>query len=227
MHMAIPVNLAEIIDDALATVRNHPEHRLGAKQRRTVYESFGPRNDPTANRARGWLAVLTAQHVLPIGEQVFPDEDIPRRLVEMAEGVLEGAIDPQVAHRREIVEGVDIQDWGYPEEAPWNVFLAGKTGERALAETLGQDLLALGLVWVDIDTPDESGIPMEEWPDEKLAEDYGDTASAAAVAFACDPHSPAIKCDPDRFLDFWEWWLTEAIPTAWEKASTSDNVDST
>jgi len=223
VYMATPVNLAKIIDDALVAVRNHPEHRLGAKQRRTVYESFGPRNDPTANRARGWLAVLTAQHVLPIGERVSPNENIPRRLVEMAEGVLEGVIDPQVARRREIVEGVDIQDWGYPEEAPWNAFLAGKTGDRALAETLGQDLLALSLVWVDTGAPGESGIPMEEWPDEKLAEDYGDTASAAAVAFACDPHSSTIRCDPDRFLEFWEWWLTEAVPMAVEKATAQNH----
>jgi hypothetical protein len=29
--------------------------------------------------------------------------------------------------------------------------------------------------------------------------------------------------DPQKRLEFWEWWLTEAIPQAWELAQQSTN----
>lgn len=232
--MLMPPLLTQRIDKALEEIRSHPEHRLEAKRRRMIYEAFGEKSDLVAKRARGWLAVLTAQYVLPIGEKFLPNEDIPRRLVTLAQRVLEGTVDPQVASKREIVEGVDIQDWGYPEESPWNVYIAGKTGDRALMETLGQDPFALGVVWIPdqnmtmfvSDAREVHGVPMDQWSDEMLAENFGDTASAAAVAFACDPLSPTLKCDPDKFLAFWEWWLIEAIPMAWEKASMPNAFNS-
>jgi hypothetical protein len=34
-----------------------------------------------------------------------------------------------------------------------------------------------------------------------------------------DPKHQLIRIDPQKELEFWEWWLTEAIPKAWELAS--------
>jgi len=46
-----------------------------------------------------------------------------------------------------------------------------------------------------------------------LAEWLGDTASAAAVAYAYD--ADQLKCDSNKFLELWRWWLKDAIPAAW------------
>jgi len=39
------------------------------------------------------------------------------------------------------------------------------------------------------------------------------------MAEAYDPNTQ--KADPVKLLKFWEWWLTDAIDEAWEKANGS------
>jgi hypothetical protein len=43
-----------------------------------------------------------------------------------------------------------------------------------------------------------------------------DCAANAAMAWACGAES--LEPAPGRLLEFWRWWLTEAIPQAWTKA---------
>jgi hypothetical protein len=57
-------------------------------------------------------------------------------------------------------------------------------------------------------------------PDEITDEDIGylsavgDTAGAAAMAWACRSRTELVY-DPDRLLGFWTWWTDEALPAAW------------
>ena len=61
-------------------------------------------------------------------------------------------------------------------------------------------------------------VPWESLTDEELAvRTTLDTASAAAVAWACTASSPT--CEPERLEEFWKWWLNEVIPAAWEKSA--------
>ncbi len=223
--MSLPPNLDRLLDATQSAVQRHPEHRLEPARRRAIYEAFGPKTDPVANRARGWLAVLTAQRVLPIFEQALPGEELPRQLIEMAVGVLQGKFDVSLAVRA-AADGHEVAGrlWGYDEAAvPWNSNLAGNAAHRALAEVAGQAPLAVDAAPINAAyDQDKQGIPPNLWSDEKLAQVAGDAASSAAVAFACSADSPS--CDPDKLLEFWEWWLTEAIPTAFKMASQTETT---
>jgi hypothetical protein len=44
-----------------------------------------------------------------------------------------------------------------------------------------------------------------------------DTAGTAAYAFASPKGGEVTVYDYDNLLFFWEWWLRDAIPLAWEK----------
>jgi hypothetical protein len=43
-----------------------------------------------------------------------------------------------------------------------------------------------------------------------------DCAAEAAIAWSCGAESK--DPEPDKLLEFWRWWLTDAIPQAWAKA---------
>lgn len=198
-------------------IQSDPHHCLQAQKRQEIYEAFGPRTDRQATRARGWLAVITARHVLPIFEQALPEETNPRKLIEIAEATLRGNLRVEEAIH-EAAEGHEIAGrlWGREEiEVTWNAYLAGTAAHRALAEAAGVDPF-MEISWIRAsESPAQGGqpIPFDQLPDEKLAERLGDTASAAAVAYAYD--ADQLKCDPNKLLEFWSWWLEDAIPAAW------------
>lgn len=215
--MQIPDNLKFLINLLLMNIQSDPHHRLPVQKRQEIYAAFGPKTDHQANCVRGWLAVITARHVLSIFEQALPDEDNPRKLIEMAETTLRGKLYVEDAIH-EAAEGHEIAGrlWGHEEtEVTWNVYLAGTAAHRALEEAAGMDHFKK-MSWIrGGDSPDQGGqsVPFDQLPDEILAEQLGDAASAAAVAYAYD--TDQLKCDSKKLLEFWYWWLTEAIPAAW------------
>lgn len=215
--MQIPENVKSLIDLLLVQIRSDSLHRLQAQKRQEIYEAFGPRTDRQATSARGWLAVITARYVLSIFEQALSGEDHPRKLIEMAEATLRGNLRVEDAIH-EAAEGHEIAGrlWGREDtEVTWNVYLAGTAAHRALAEAAGVDPFKK-ISWIlASESPDQGGqpIPFDQLPDEKLAERLGDTASAAAVAYAYDVDQ--LKCDPNKLLEVWCWWLEKAIPAAW------------
>ncbi len=215
--MQIPDNIILLIKFLLRKIQNDPDHRLPAQKREEIYEAFGPSTDRQASRARGRLAVITARQVLSIFEQAIPDEDNPRKLIEMAEATLRGKLSVEDAIH-EAAEGHEIAGrlWGREDsEVSWNAYLAGTAAHRALEEAAGVDPFKK-VSWIresDSVAQGEQTIPFDEIPDEKLAEQLGDAASAAAIAYAYD--ADQLMCDPKKLLDFWYWWLTEAIPAAW------------
>lgn len=215
--MQIPEDLKSLINLLLVKIRSDPSHHLQAQNRQEIYEAFGSRTDRRANSARGWLAVITARHVLSIFERTLPDDTSPRRRIEMAEATLQGSLLVEDAIR-EAAEGHEIAGrlWGHEDsEVTWNAYLAGTAAYRALAEAAGVDPFKK-ISWIlASESTDQGGqpIPFDQLSDEKLAERLGDTASAAAVAYAYD--ADQLECDPNKLLEFWSWWLEEAIPTAW------------
>ncbi len=217
--MPMPTHLKVLIDQTLGEIRYHPEHRIEPKRRREIYNAFGPKEDIKANRSRGWLAVISARYVLPIFERGFPDVDTPSRLIDIAEKTARGAFDAGTAVR-EASNGQEMAGrlWGYDETVvPWNASMAGNTAHRALAEAAGLDPFESKITGVvGTKASNARRVLIDELPDEKLAKMFGDTASAAVVAFAWSPGNS--KCDPSKMLEFWEWWLTKAIPKALEMA---------
>ena len=139
--MEVPEKLDSLIGYVLINIQSDPYHRLPAKKRQEIYEAFGSKTDRQANRVRGWLAVITARHVLSIFEQALPDEDNPRKLIEMAEATLRGNLSVEDAiHEAAEEHEIAGRLWGREEtEVTWNAYLAGTAAHRALAESTGMD----------------------------------------------------------------------------------------
>jgi hypothetical protein len=232
MSTSLPEAVRLLANTALAEMRADPQHRLAPQRRRQIYDALGPSTDNISQYARGWLAVIAARRVLPIFQQAFPEDTLPQELLDTAIGVLEGKVDDVTADDfQEHGYNASGNAWGYDEtEMPWNADLAGCATYHALKEARGQEPLcnldkffSLGIVgwpsgeWV---TQYPEPISAEQFTDEDLCQiDNSDTAACAAVAFACGPGGP--WCDPVKLQEFWTWWLTVAIPEAWEKARHS------
>jgi hypothetical protein len=265
----VPNTLQTAIDEALQAMRTHPQHHLAPYYRQKIYtllktfnkqnESKVPRTpspDNPGDRARSWLAVQTAERVMPIFEQgTFGLDDVPDgslelppMLLDAARGIMLGAPAPDV-----LIQSMGLAFDQYslmlehskyePENLPVNAVLAGSATERTLSEVLGWyrfDLMNEGYKKRWLRPPSEEahhpafgagyearneGEELEEPPeiragqlnDEALVRSGGDAAGEAAVAYACGPLS--TRCEPERLEEFWTWWLTEALPGAWEKAS--------
>jgi hypothetical protein len=193
------------------------------------------------DRVRGWLAILAAERVLPIFEQgVFSPDDLveedrklPITLLAMAKNLMQGSVSPEELDQANMeVHGADqeialwLNDTRFEPVFPVNAVLAGQACQRALGEVLGWYLLEslshYGKGYF-VQKPGDmaSGASStfqhrasEELTDEQFVWSKAETAGSAAVASACS--APSIECDPERLQDFWKWWLTEAIPEAWQ-----------
>ena len=84
------------------------------------------------------------------------------------------------------------------------VFFAGEAAVQALFEVLGDD------PFEDIDID-------EQITDEDLDPWCSDTAHWAVTAWAGWVEEP--QSDRVRRREFWEWWLTRAVPEVWHTVS--------
>jgi hypothetical protein len=252
----VPESLQKVILEALEAMRSHPRHHLAPYYRQKIYtllKSFNRGNqlDPSrvpsvenlGDRVRAWLAIWTAERVMPIFEQgPFGVEDVteetlslPPMLLEAAKGVMQGKVAPEaVDQNRQIAfqeYSIMLDESKYePEILPVNAILAGWASECALSEVSG---------WYTFDwfsenekkrwlRPPYGAIGHGEYElssvepnDEMLVHLGGDTAGVAAVGYACGLLS--TECEPERLEEFWTWWLTEALPQAWERAASEQN----
>lgn len=185
--------LAHAVHNAVLSL-NAETGDLDPSYRTRIYSAFGHDDDPRANRGRGMLAVLTARYVLPIYESGAKN-DTASMLIEMAESVLEERESSETALL--FLYGIQAGDWLNPRHKGYPASCAGSASVSALQEACGWN----GLV-----------------------EGERDCAYHAARAFSARlvPETGRHERDPKKLREFWQWWLTEAIPTAW--AASADRA---
>lgn len=208
----------------------HPEHHLDWRLRRAFYLELG--NETAWARAfRGWLAVLSAQHTLPILLRVCPHDNSIFDELSACIAHLSGKESPHDLHR--------LTDLSYHGHWWPVIHFNGKPIENAIAVLFASYKAMLEvkrwdgeLGWLDpfefSTVLDEHGREKTDITDEEWIHTagVGDAASAAAVASACSEDSTA--CDPERLKTFWLWWLDEAwrlaarlaMPDPQEKTTT-------
>jgi len=226
MATLLPEILNLFIKTALEEMNANPQHRLAYQRRSQIYSAL--RDCPSGQYALALLAINTAVKVFPIFQQEFPEDTLPKELLNAAVGVLNGKIDDLIVDEiQEHGYHASGNAWGHVEsEISWNADLAGRAAYHALQESRGQKPFAyldkqfkLGIV---IESSGEyikypSPISAVQFTDEDLCQSSNsDTAAIAAVAFACEPDSPL--CDPLKLQEFWVWWLLTAISEAWESS---------
>ncbi len=282
--MELPFELSRLLQQNLESVRLEPEHHIYQQERLEILEAFGlleapqtneeekedrndwkrwyylPVNLPLADRAFGWLAMLTARKVLPLWEQfgTAQNEDNldfsfdPAKMIETGEGVLSGKISSSTA-KIDLCNRFYYGMIGIDKLTTKNVYCAMETAyaglEAILSGTKGlnSDFTArAAIAYVGIDE-NEPGLWAEEnvrEQEQTLEEDWLKTDETPkkikessifrqdSIATIEDiyyrnflierdkrlENFKPITFSPQKELEFWEWWLTEAIPQAWEFA---------
>ncbi len=193
---------------ALDVIQRHPTHRFAPSQRRALYELFGPNTHPLVKRARGWLAIITARRVLPVWQEAAthddpeddPDAELivdahtPERLLALAEGVLQGTIEHDVASKAAgdywYVAGNLIDAAAQYEDTTIGAAYAFNASVIALNEVLRPRLT--------FTTSEQRADEDETFPDQAR-----DTASCAVLAEA-GAEWMAFS-DSEKRKAFWEW----------------------
>jgi|GEM_PF-3408408 len=223
--MVLLPEIKEKAQQLLDEAKTHSEHHLGWMKRRDFYELLGKSLETMSGKCRAWLVFLTAQRVLALFEQEFSYSDVPRRTLDYTEKFLLGELSLEKLYEwasdASIVVGTH---WGTAygpkrRELPTQTVLSGLAAAHVVTEiTRGDPFRAIHLY--SYKGPDGKDLTGDQWSDEKLGKSLaGDTASSASMAEAYDPNTQ--KADPVKLLKFWEWWLTDAIDEAWEKANGS------
>ncbi len=236
---SLPPDAQALISEIWQAVQIHPEHALPPQHRELLYRTLWPSLDLSGARREamlqkddlslttedvqfGALAILSAQHVLPIwdgfatpgfrtGKGMGQEIRLPRWILDVSRDVLREKIEP--------IKAYDLLGDFYDLVAetthlvPYPVWCVGKAAYSALSVILGG---ACFPVSVDGST----GV-----------ENMGDEDPAIYAAYACavsDENPPGewssnaenalpFGYHAENALGFWEWWLGTAAPSAWQR----------
>jgi hypothetical protein len=233
--MLIPPKVRELANFGLDMMRQHPQHHFDWHIRRAMYKEFKSHDLKRGQAAHGWLAVITAEFVLPIFTAANSEDDLPVRLLDIAQKIMMQQESISLEAIEQLLDegymgtGIDAIEWR--DKVAYNAEYAGATCYKALLEASGhQDLLdnvetlkigvypngnmvmsiggtEAGATWSSGDT----------LSDEEIAHlaAYSDTASPAAIASSCGIDNRII--DYAKLSSFWEWWVNSALKEAWTK----------
>ncbi|SRR5579883_346459 len=191
-------------------VRLQPQHALLPYQRRhVVYKRLGSIREGQGYQRRVWLDISATRRVLPLWRQIRPQDRRAEELLVLATDLLERRADAQAA--KEIAKEL------------WNWFVNRTGGEQYVGE-VERDPRALNVMMAAVRTLFVATTPeITDW--ELEDEDFVDatdsdidpwsydTAGWAANAYAGPVWKP--ESDQQKRLEFWTWWLAEAVPAAW------------
>jgi hypothetical protein len=218
----LSLELKNRVNLLLQKVRENPEHQLKPIYRHQLYQLFDHKiNQYDVNPMLAHLALLTAKKVLPIWQAVMPlyppetlkDEadnydTLPEQLINLGYAVLNGRTSLEAARQAAgnywYVMG-NISDYTLRERREDSAIKAGYAGHAALMalnETVFGSMFERITGWQAM-TDDNMGYAR-------------DCATEAVKAYSGCKGMTLV--DFDKRLEFWEWWLTEALPAA-NKAS--------
>jgi hypothetical protein len=188
------------------------------------------------DHARCWSSILAARKVLPIwrkvllsyellqnalivenvslSEQMRTNEvktaELPRYLLELAEGVLSNKFNISFVIDEVSIAELMIGNYrGYEqEEYPGEAHDVEIASLQAAGETCGYNY------YTSNDKNKTFEFPI-------FGKDAPGGASFRAYSAIYEENIWTGKFDTDLSLEFWEWWLMEAIPQAWELAHST------
>lgn len=200
--MSAPHELMKMLQEAKEGVRAHPGHELTLPTRKRIWRAMGPVMIDEGNRAiyspglhrRTMLAAYSTEYVLPIWEQHWPRKD-PHQMLEIAGDYLRRRIE-----WREAWKSANSFSGGLKnvEDIPEETFHSIYVGYAAV------DTLFVALK--DEDCEESSTLDRDR--------DHWDASFYACGAYAGElPWSP--RSDKNKRLEFWEWYLNDAVPRAY------------
>lgn len=174
--------------------------------------------EDTEQAFQNWIADRLADGDEVAREWLVPREQIAHRMLEVAEGVMESTINPVYAKAA-------LEDGFYYGTIAEQVLLVMQpalivtAAYRALKEALGEislncdplhEIACVNGRLIYDDDQKAPGWAHTQFPEAKAV-------TYAAFAFAGNTREDT--CDPARLLEFWRWWLTDAIPETYDKVN--------
>jgi len=211
-----------LLDQALKAIQQDAQHQLPSDTLKTIYQAFDDLGAETAKQAHNVLAVVMAKFALPYVEAAMRAH--PDRFQEEIDNPDVSSPITWLASMEKIVRGeLKSDDEAFMESA----YIAGNSEEsfplKLKAET------ALSVLYYAMQVIDQGwpvvrrGINIRTKQEIVLRHDADETA-AEMYAFVHDEVTEAMpvaeirRTDPARYLTFWTWWLSEAVPYAWDYA---------
>lgn len=235
-------NLSDAIELAYNQMVIDAHHNLFLNKRLPIYKCIERLDELNHLNIRGWLALLTARKVLYIWERTPPYYSFPQLLVKDTESFLQNNLslpDLKAKYDLERLTGGGFYNdpETYTDKQRYSVEAA------LLAYTEAQRMLLYKEIWPSEMVHLIEGEIQQGYPDEMFVGLFIDCASMAVCAYSGISFDWDIVDDkvnegindfqellntinttfdtefiPEKRLEFWEWWLKEAIPQARELA---------
>jgi hypothetical protein len=194
------MGIKEMAEEGLSLVENDPRHDLKAGFRSRLLSYFDEMSGAIGRRRRTSLAILTVEKVLPLWASVFPENDTPRRALDLAANLVTGVISSAVA------QSEMGRFWTYCDDLSWrhadkqNAIMVCYGACQAIREALSEK--HFGSEGLNDDSTDMDVDPYDH-----------DSCFCAMIAYSGGP-SWNRRSDPQKRLEFWTWWLTSAVGEA-------------
>ncbi|MCP4180765.1 MAG: hypothetical protein GY756_23645 [bacterium] len=209
--MSLPDNVKKIIDKALLHLEKDPNNDLNLGYRRAIWKEFGSKlnliksTDKTGLQRRTILALLTSKKVLSFWERVWPEDKTPLLIINEVEDILNAKKNYSEREKNKRMRDLWcwLEDFRYDDEDEQQL-AAVIVGDAAIA-TINAALFD--------ERFDENSIDFEV-TDEDVDPYTSDSSYSAAMVYA---HGSIWNdfSNKQKRKEFWEWWLKEAVPKAW------------
>ncbi len=236
-----------LIEQRLENLHRIPSYNLSSSERFEIYKSFGSSrlldpNYPTSEEASieltklsfadyavGWLAVLTVEHNLPMWNQANFDKvpefegDLaitPNHIIQMARDVLQHTINSEIAFQA-FHDVFHYSSSRFEKYITYNIYCLYKSS----CSSLEQILFGRSIEYEDYTIDNKMRLAGDFVTEALLASSLIDNNEPGHWRSFSNNLSllPSLEIDVQKRLEFWEWWLTEAIPQAWELAQQSSS----
>lgn len=222
-HQEQDAAFRQALHQAEEALSHDPNGELALPRRNALWLAMGaPQKGVDGNpTGPGWrrrvrLGLLTVQHLLPLWQTEYSQDQGPQRMLLLAEQVVSGRINSKTERAAASSESDDywaaVSDLGVTEEGstPLDVlpFCVGAAAARVVRTALTDYQIALFLDPDGDKTETDTDRDAWSWDESYLAS----MACAGGSAWA-------VSSSPQRRREFWRWWLTEAVPQAYQSVS--------
>ncbi|HLJ51402.1 MAG TPA: Imm5 family immunity protein [Bryobacteraceae bacterium] len=206
--MAISKELEQRITEARDSIERNQEGRLTLGHRQRIWAAMGPRLKRgemavpgTGLQRRTSLGILCAQLVVDHWSVVVPGDTIPTQLTVLARRFIEGQVTREEAWKaaHDFWTRLDAMS----EKLSAAAYYAGAAAAKTVSVAFRDEDFDPGRF--DDSGEDRPGDLPDEWDPALLAS-----------ASHCSEGESSLSDSTIRRRQFWEWYLTMAVPSAYE-----------